>query len=167
MDAWGAIRLKARECHRRALVEARSDRRGRALVDAAIKVYDLEINYYEPGTKAGKGVFAFLERAAGVVSIAKNQDPADELVIIAHEIGHFNLHTDPNSEVTNVQAYLGGDLIDSGAGRAEGYSQRERKEVQAEIFAGEFLCPADWLKKEILTNGKRPSEISADLGLCT
>ena len=165
MDAWGAIRLKACECHRRALVEARSDRRGRALVDAAIKVYDLEINYYEPGTKAGKGVFAFLERAAGVVSIAKNQDPADELVVIAHEIGHFNLHTDPNSEVTNVQAYLGGDLIDSGAGRAEGYSQRERKEVQAEVFAGELLCPADWLKKEILTNGKRPSEISADLGL--
>jgi hypothetical protein len=37
---------------------------------------------------------------------------------------------------------LGGDPVESWAGKVEGYSPRERREVQAK-FAAEFLCPAD------------------------
>ena len=57
---------------------------------------------------------------------------------------------------------LGGDPIESGAGRVEGYSPRERKEVQANVFAGEFLCPSNWLREEYITRGRRPSEIAAE-----
>jgi DNA helicase-2/ATP-dependent DNA helicase PcrA len=60
---------------------------------------------------------------------------------------------------------LGGDPIDSGAGRVEGYSPRERKEVQADVFAGEFLCPADWLREEILGKGRTPKDIAIELEL--
>ncbi len=165
MDAWGDIRLIARECHRLALLGANGDRRGRALVDASLKLADLHISYYDPGAKGGGGVYGFLEREAGVVNVARQQAPADEIVVVAHEIGHFNLHKDPRNEVTNVQSSLGGDPIDSGAGRVEGYSPRERKEVQADVFAGEFLCPADWLKQEVVAGGKRPSQVATELGL--
>ncbi len=85
--------------------------------------------------------------------------------MIAHEIGHFELHPDPTNEVHNVQAQLGGDLIDSGAGIVEGYSLRERKEVQADIFAGEFLCPAGWLRTELIEKERRPSAVAQELGL--
>jgi superfamily I DNA/RNA helicase len=47
----------------------------------------------------------------------------------------------------------------------EGYSSRERKEIQADVFAGEFLCPSDWLRQEYVDRGRRPAEIAADLGL--
>ncbi len=108
---------------------------------------------YAEADKTLAGVAAFLS------------DPKDEVVVIAHEIGHSELHHDPRNEVRNVQAQLGGDSIDSGAGVVEGYSPRERKELQADIFAGEFLCPADWLRTEIVDRARRPSEVAEELGL--
>jgi UvrD/REP helicase N-terminal domain len=44
------------------------------------------------------------------------------------------------------------------------YSSRERKEAQADVFAGEFLCPSDWLREQLLA-GKRPADIAKDLEL--
>jgi DNA helicase-2/ATP-dependent DNA helicase PcrA len=161
MDAWVDIRRKARAAHERALAAANGDRSGAAIIAAALKADDLEVRRME----FGAGLLGSLDRPSKLVNIAKNQEPPDELVVIAHEIGHYHLHRDPHNEVTIRAQTLGGDPVDSGAGRVEGYSPRERKEVQADIFAGEFLCPSDWLREEYVTRGKRPSEIAADLGL--
>jgi superfamily I DNA/RNA helicase len=165
MDAWRDIRLKARNCHVKALAVAQGDRRGRALVEAALKDGDLELRYCQPGEVFGPGVHGSFERADGLVCVVTGQDPKDEVVVIAHEIGHSELHRDPSNEVRNVQAQLGGDPIDSGAGVVEGYSSRERKEIQADIFAGEFLCPADWLRGQLVEKTRRPSEVAEELGL--
>lgn len=165
MDAWVDIRRKAQACHEAALAAANGDRRARALVDAALAIDDLELRYYEPGSIVSEGVFGFLDRSSKLVNIAKNQDPPDEVVVIGHEIGHFKLHQDPTSEVTVRSSVLGGDVADSGAGRVEGYSPRERKEIQADMFAGEFFCPSHWLRKQFIEHGKRPSQIAAELGL--
>lgn len=165
MDTWIDIRRKARACHRAALNETRGDRRGRAMVDAALGIDDLEIRYYEPGRVFKNAVLGSLDRSSRLVSVARNQDPRDELVVIAHEIGHFKLHHDPSNEVTILSSELGGEAIDSGAGKVEGYSSRERKEVQADVFAGEFFCPADWIRNEFIEHRKRPSQIAEELGL--
>jgi DNA helicase II / ATP-dependent DNA helicase PcrA len=161
VDAWVDIRRKARECHERALETAQGDRRASSVIAAALKNDDLEIRRIE----FGPGILGSLDRSSRLVNIAKGQNPLDERVVIAHEIGHFHLHRDPHNEVTIRPHGLGGDPVDSGAGRVEGYSPRERKEVQADIFAGEFLCPSDWLRDEYLTRGKRPQEIAEALGL--
>lgn len=165
MDAWIDIRRRARACHEEALKASKGDRRAHALVAAALRNDDLELRHYEPGSIVSKGVLGFLNRSARLVNVAKHQDPADELVVISHEIGHYRLHRDPQNEVTVRTPGLGGDPIDSGAGRVEGYSPRERKEVQADIFAGEFLCPADWLRDEHVARNRRPHEIAKELGL--
>jgi DNA helicase II / ATP-dependent DNA helicase PcrA len=165
MDAWRDIRLKARECHVKALAAARGDRRGRALVDAALNGHDLVLRHCAPGEIFGTNVLGSLERADGIVYVATGQGAEDEVVVIAHEIGHFVLHVDPSQEVRSVQSRLGGDPIDSGAGVVEGYSPHERKEIQADIFAGEFLCPSDWLRTQLLEQAKRPIEVSTELGL--
>jgi DNA helicase-2/ATP-dependent DNA helicase PcrA len=165
MDAWIDIRRKARACREEALKASKGDPRAEALVAAALCNDDLELRHYEPGSIVSKGVLGFLNRASRLVNVAKHQDPAEELVVIAHEIGHYRLHRDPQNEVTVRPHGLGGDPIDSGAGRVEGYSPRERKEVQADIFAGEFLCPADWLRDEYISRNHRPHEIAKELGL--
>ncbi|HUO88165.1 MAG TPA: UvrD-helicase domain-containing protein [Rhizomicrobium sp.] len=165
MDAWIDIRRKARACHQEALKASQGDRRAKALIAAALCNDDLEVRHYEPGSIVNKGVLGFLNRSARLVNVAKYQDPAEEQVVIAHEIGHYRLHRDPHNEVTVRPDGLGGDPIDSGAGRVEGYSPRERKEVQADIFAGEFLCPADWLRDEYINRDRRPHEIAKELGL--
>lgn len=165
MDTWRDIRLKARHCHEQALAASDGDRKARALVDAALRCADLQLRYCAPGETFGEGVHGSFDRADGLVNIVSGQDPRDEVVVIAHEIGHSELHHDPTNEVHNVQAQLGGDQIDSGAGVVEGYSPRERKEIQADVFAGEFLCPADWLRVELVDKERRPSEVAEELGL--
>lgn len=161
MDAWADIRRKARDCHDRALEKNNGDRRAESIVTAALKNDNLETQCvdFAPGT------FGSLDRSSRLVNLAKNLDPLEKLVVIAHEIGHFHLHRDPRNEVTLRPPGLGGDPVDSGAGRVEGYSPRERKEVQADIFAGEFLCPSDWLREEYIVRRKHPAEIATDLGV--
>jgi DNA helicase-2/ATP-dependent DNA helicase PcrA len=148
VDAWGDIRLKARDCHQRALAESEGNRKRDAIVAAALKLEDLQLQHYQPGTIVGHGVRGFLDRGSLMVYVASSQSAEDEAIVIAHEIGHFKLHRDPRNEVTAIAPGLGGDSIDPGAGRVEGYSSRERKEVQADVFAGEFLCPSDWLREQ-------------------
>ncbi|MDK4732020.1 UvrD-helicase domain-containing protein [Rhizobium sp. CNPSo 3490] len=160
MDSWSDVRRKARECHRQALERSRGDRRAASIIAAALEIDDLEIRRID----LGKGTLGSLDRTALLVNLSPDQKPIDERVVIAHEIGHLHLHNDPHSEVTLSTGGLGGDPVDSGAGRVEGYSARERKEQQADVFAGEFLCPAEWLKEEYL-RGKRPSDIAAELEL--
>lgn len=161
MDAWVEIRRKARTCHEEALTKGNGDRRAKALIKAALAVDDLELRYLD----FSPGILGSLDRSARLVNVAINQAPADEAVVVAHEIGHFRLHRDPHSEVTVRPLGLGGDPIDSGAGKVEGYSPRERKEVQADIFAGEFLCPSDWLREAYLLQGKHPQDVACELGL--
>jgi DNA helicase II / ATP-dependent DNA helicase PcrA len=161
LDAWIDIRRKARACHEEALAKTKGNRRAADIVAAALRNDGLEVRPYD----FAPGILGSLDRSARLVNIAKNQEPVDELVVIAHEIGHFRLHRDPHGEVTVWPHGLGGDPVDSGAGKVEGYSSRERKEVQADIFAGEFLCPSDWLREEFIVKRKRPSVIATELGL--
>src|SRR5579871_1006775 len=165
MDAWRDIRLKARECHRQALLESKGARKAQALLVAALEDEDLQLTHYAPGTVVSKGVYGFLDRPSKIINVASGQSPENEAVVTAHELGHYKLHRDPRNEVTAIAPGLGGDPIDSGAGKVEGYSPKERKEVQADVFAGEFLCPSDWLREAYVIHNRRPQDIAAELGL--
>ena len=165
MDAWRDIRIAAREHHLKALSKSGGDRRAPALNAAALEINDLQLEKYAPGTRAGVGVFGFLDRPAFIVHVAQGQEVTDEAVVIAHEIGHFNLHRDARQDITMLSPGLGGDQIEAGTAHAQGYSPRERKEVQADVFAGEFLCPSDWLRQQIVDEKRRPAEIATELGL--
>jgi len=165
MDAWADIRLVARETHTEALERADGDRTASALIAAALAPHDLQIRHFKAREVADESVLGFLERESLLVNVRRGQAAADEAAVVAHEIGHFHLHLDPRSEVTTVAQGIGGDPVESGAGRVEGYSARERKEVQADIFAGEFLCPSDWLREQVVDANRKPSQIALELGV--
>lgn len=161
MDAWVDIRRKARTLHAKVLAATNGDRRAEKIVEAALKADRLEVETHEfaPGTLGS------LNRAFRLVRVQKNLKPEDELVVVAHEIGHFHMHHDPHNEVTARPNSLGGDPVDSGAGKVEGYSPNERKEVQADIFAGELLCPGDWLREQFVGKNRRLESIAKELGV--
>lgn len=165
MDTWIDIRRRARACHEAALTTSKGDRRAKAIVTAALQNLDLEVRYYEPGSMYNDEVFGALDRTSKLVNVAKYQSPEEERVVIAHEIGHYSLHVDPTNEVTIRSVGLGGDPVDGAAGKVEGYSPRERKEIQADVFAGELLCPADWLRDEFVARRRRPQQVAVDLEL--
>jgi DNA helicase-2/ATP-dependent DNA helicase PcrA len=161
LDAWIDIRRKARACHAKAMAETGGDRRAEKIIAAALKADRLKVEPHE----FPAGTLGSLNRAFRLVRVKKGLEPQDELVVIAHEIGHFHMHHDPHNEVTARPDGLGGDPVDSGAGKVEGYSPSERKEVQADIFAGELLCPGDWLRDEFVVRHRRPAEIAKELGI--
>jgi DNA helicase-2/ATP-dependent DNA helicase PcrA len=162
---WAEIRRRARACHVQAIAESKGDRRAAECVRAALNKADLQIQPFEPGTSFGEGVLGVLERADGLVHVASTLSPESQAQVLAHELGHFHLHLDPRSEITLANPGLAGDPIATGVAKVEGYSQRERKEVQADVFAGEFLCPSDWTREEIVVRGKTPSQVAAELGV--
>ena len=135
MDAWADIRRKARACHEKALATSKGDRSAAAIIVAALKNDALEPRPYAfaPGTLGS------LDRSARLVNVAKGLDPVQERVVIAHEIGHFHLHRDPHNEVTARKPALGGDPVDSGAGRVEGYTPESCLEIDVKsvVFGGQ------------------------------
>src|ERR1700677_3098999 len=56
-----------------------------SLIAAALRIDDLEIEHYEPGSIVDKGVLGFLERNSRLINIASNLDPKDEVVVTTHE----------------------------------------------------------------------------------
>lgn len=159
MDPWADVRLRARACHAEALTEADGDRSAVAIVAAAARLRDIEVVPFEPGTRFDHGILGVYERVGPLISVDASLREGKREIVIAHEIGHHELGDDAVAEVTSVDATPGA------AARIVGYSHRERREMAADIFAGEFLCPADWLRGELVDRGRRPSEIARDLGL--
>ena len=84
----------------------------------------------------------------------------------AHEIGHVVLRhgsrecseaeIDPEATETNAPF---------GVHRVQGYSPRERIECEANIFAREFLLPAEVLRSKFIDEGKMANQIAAETGM--
>ncbi|WP_374250327.1 UvrD-helicase domain-containing protein [Xanthobacter sp.] len=164
MDVWRDVRLKARQRHAEARDKASSDAAAE-LVAQGLKQAGLQTDNFEPGTVYGVGVLGALERNDGFVRLAANLDGRQRAVVAAHELGHFVLHDETAFMIRSTEAGFGGQPIETGSDRVVAYSPRERQEVQADIFAQEFLLPADKLRKWLFEGRERPSSIAKDLGL--
>ncbi|MGE8131427.1 UvrD-helicase domain-containing protein [Methylobacterium sp. NPDC080182] len=164
MDTWREVRVKARRCHAQAAARA-SDGTAAALVAAALAIADLEVDLFDPGTIHGPEVVGALDRGPGFVRLATTLDDGQKTIVSAHEIGHFHLHDEQQSLVRSTEAAFGGQPFETGGEKVVAYSPRERREIQADIFAQEFLLPADQLRQRLVADGSTPSQIAADVGL--
>ena len=162
MDPLADVRLAARALHAEALAATGGDRAASRLIAEVARMHDLAIDVVEPGTRFGPGVSGNFDRIGLLISVVSSLPGDERSFVIAHEYGHWRLHDHPVSEVRDTPAALGGS--EGGVTAALGYSPRERKEVQADVFGTEFLCPSDWLRGELL-DGRRPSEVAARLGV--
>jgi DNA helicase-2/ATP-dependent DNA helicase PcrA len=154
MDNWEAIRRLARDKHEEAR-KLSADDTGRSLLAAAEIVSKMKLRPVSAGDPLLYGAEATLDLENQ--TIWYNQDLASDLVTVfaAHEFGHFwidgsksackesDLDLEPTEEVTTANN-----------DRLEGYSPYENRELQANVFAREFLLPVlnlrDWFIKEHL-----------------
>ncbi|MCJ2102373.1 UvrD-helicase domain-containing protein [Methylobacterium sp. E-046] len=164
MDPWRDIRLKARRRHAEAC-EVATARTAEALVKAALKIAKLQVSRFAPGTRYAVGVLGALDRSGGFVRLASNLDAHQRVIVSAHEIGHFWLHDETAFMVRSTVSGFGGRPVETGADRVVAYSPRQRMEVQADIFAQEFLLPSELLHEMMVAQRKRPEDIAAELGL--
>ncbi len=82
---------------------------------------------------------------------ALDDDPAQKLVILLHELGHLELHHRLQGDCDTPDPVLGSAYLHDGAAALARYHPRSGEEAEANAFATAFLCPshevlAQWLE---------------------
>lgn len=86
-----------------------------------------------------------------------------ESELLAHELGHIVIHSSANvceTDTIDVTAQEGGAIA-----RANAYGPRERRELQANVFAREFLLPRDIARQLFLSDNLSANDIAGQLKL--
>ncbi|AVJ53761.1 UvrD-helicase domain-containing protein [Vibrio parahaemolyticus] len=84
--------------------------------------------------------------------------------LIAHEIGHIELgDTKDNVSVEEIDPARTIEASPIGIDRVVDYSAQQRREVQMDLFAREFLLPRTWVKKLHVDDGLTATEIAEKL----
>jgi DNA helicase-2/ATP-dependent DNA helicase PcrA len=112
---------------------------------------------------------AFLEGGRAEVSPAEgclfydaqlDDDPAQKLVVMLHELGHLELHHRLQGHCDTPDPVLGSIYLNDGVAALARYHPRSCEEAEANAFATAFLCPGH----EVLTQWiERPQMDSAAL----
>lgn len=117
------------------------------LVTAACQAMDVALKQVKPEMPLLKSADAtiLIERKWALV----RKDVPDDIkaFLVAHEIGHLRLHPATKGSVEVNQSALTSETESNGVSVVESYGARERQELQANVFAREFLLPR-WNARE-------------------
>lgn len=150
MDGFEPIRRAASELHQATLDAGGDPLNPLAFVMLAIEALDdldLDLVWLEPDDPGLKGARARFDDQAGLISCENSGDPASRSLLVAHEIGHDQLHAGSlNCNSTDVDASQTTEAAAVGLQRVESYGVHERQELQANVFAREFVFPRQFAR---------------------
>ena len=164
MDAVELARQIASELHARAVAEGQNPWRPYEFAVAEAKS---RVLYVEPTAKGAailnKGRATFIARDRLILH--ENVGSAfEQAFLVAHEIGHVALGDDPGDEsAVNIDPTRSAEASPVGLDRVVGYGGRQRREVQMDLFAREFLLPRNVVRKLHLEEGLTASMIAGRL----
>jgi superfamily I DNA/RNA helicase/Zn-dependent peptidase ImmA (M78 family) len=166
MDSFEPIR-QAAAALREELVAADVDPfRPLDLVKAAVEKREIELTFLVKGHTALKGARALYDEQSGAIVCEAVTDDGEAAQLVAHELGHVLVHA--------AQAVCSSDDIDVsrstecapvGLQRVEDYGAHERRELQANVFAREFLLPRGTARRLYLEEKSGAAAIAARTGL--
>lgn len=167
MDAFESIRRTASDLHARLVAAGVNALDPDALVRAAAKsLDDLAISTLPAGDPGLKGARALLDEQSGMILCERSGTATDRAILIAHEIGHVCLHLgSATCSEADVDASRSTESAAVGLQRVENYGVRERRELQANVFAREFLLPRDLARSLYLDKKLSAEDIVAKTGL--
>ncbi|HZS04815.1 MAG TPA: ATP-dependent helicase [Blastocatellia bacterium] len=163
MNHWDSIRLEARKRHEEAVAITGGDESVEGLLEAAARMTGVPCQ----GLSAGHRLLYKAQAVLHSDYVWYNHDLElwQQQFNRAHEYAHFWRHgqgtccsaADLNAEVTE-------DSIAIGAERVDGYGPHERRELEANVYAREYLLPGNKLRKWFL-DGDNAEAIAARTGL--
>lgn len=141
MDGFEGVRRAARSLRDEIMADGRSRSSAKILADAASRL-ELEICFVQPQDPQLKGARAFFDMQAGAICCANDGSPEERNALVGHELGHAVLDkASANCTEKDVDLSQPVELAPVGLQRVEDYGQRERRELQANVFARELLLP--------------------------
>lgn len=166
MEGFEQVRTAAIQLHNDVVGAGASSLSPESLVSGAIKRLDLELFSLASGDPALKGARAIYDEQSGTICCEETDDPGDKAELVTHEIAHSVLHAGAASCTrTDIDASRTEESAPVGLQRVEDYGVRERRELQANVFAREFLLPKRHARHLFLEEGLGASAIAKKTGL--
>lgn len=166
MDAFEPVRAAASGLHDDVAGTAASPMQPLELVHAAIVHMKLELAWLPSGDPALKGARAVFDDQSGTIFAEDVGSPAERALVVAHEIGHVCVHTGPTAcTAHDVDPSRSTEAAPVGLQRVEDYGARERRELQANVFAREFLLPRSLARRLFVEEKQSGSAIAKMLDL--
>lgn len=166
METFEAVRQAASKLHRFACEKGADAWAPPSIIDIAKDLEDIEVTLLSAGNPqllGGRGVF---DPSGRIIRCERLADPIEQAILIAHEIGHAVLHTAPEPVVTQrVDASRMTEGASSVVERVVDYGRRERRELQADLFARELLLPRERARDLYLGHRLGAKEIADRSGL--
>lgn len=142
MDGFEPIRQAAVRLHEALVARGADPLDPSALIDAAIAQHDLELVWLPPGDPALKNARALFDEQSGTICCESSGARGARALLVAHEIGHVEVHAGSSTcAAGDIDPSRSTEAAPVGLQRVEDYGARERRELQANVFAREFLCP--------------------------
>lgn len=109
---------------------------------------------------------ALFDRTLNFMTVRSDVSQEEQHFLLAHEFGHAELHSDLDLGCYSTLADgLSADgTATHGTARVDAYGARERAELQANVFAKEFLLPRE-LARSLYLGGKSAEAIASSLKL--
>lgn len=166
MDAFESVRADAARLHAEIADAVAAPGVPMQLVDAAIAHLELALIWLPVGDPALKNSKALYDHQSGSIFAADDGTPSERALLVAHEIGHVRLHAGSSTCTTHdVDPSRSTESAPVGLQRVEDYGARERRELQANVFAREFLLPRTVAKRMFVDDSLGASKIAEVLDL--
>lgn len=155
MESFETVRKIAADLHDELVSAGANGDQPMTLVYAAIEKSELELAWLKEGDPALKGARAVFDHQAGVICALDQGDDSVRAPLVAHELGHVRVHTGSSlCSDTDVDPSRSTEAAPVGLQRVEDYGARERRELQANVFAREFLLPRHVARAKFLAGGR-------------
>ncbi|MGL6097817.1 MAG: ImmA/IrrE family metallo-endopeptidase, partial [Fimbriiglobus sp.] len=166
MDGFDHVRSSAARLHDELVAAGADPMAPMNLVQAAIEHLELEMYWLPRGDPALKGCYALFDQQSGGVYCEDGGTPSERALLVGHEIGHACVHAGSSSCAgSDVDASRSTEASPVGVQRVQDYGVRERRELQANVFARELVLPRHLARKLHVDEGMGSNEIATRTGL--
>jgi DNA helicase II / ATP-dependent DNA helicase PcrA len=166
MKSFETIRKLAAQLHTELVAAGADPNDPQSLIAYAIKHFDLELTFLEPADPALKGAKALFDEQSGTICAAKLGSLAERALAVAHEIGHLVAHAQScTCGESDIDASRSTETAPVGLQKVEDYGAKERRELEANVFAREMMFPRALARKRFLEDAASASDIASQTSL--
>jgi superfamily I DNA/RNA helicase len=165
MDAIELARQRAAELHGQAVTNGHDPWQPYDFALAEAKRRGLDVETAAPGAAMLNGGRATFIAADRLILHEKAGTAFERAFLIAHEIGHVELGDDPDDVArSSIDPARSAEPSPIGIDRVVDYGRRQRREIQMDLFAREFLFPRYVARKLHVQDNLTASAIADRLG---
>lgn len=168
MDRVEIGRKAAEALHAQAVTAGHDPWQPLAFALGEVKRRNLDAEDTNKGASGLNGGRAAFIRADGLILYERGGTEFERAFLVAHEIGHIELGDDveeaKENAPYNIDPARAAEPSPVGMDRVVDYGRRQRREIQMDLFAREFLLPRPVARRLHLEEGMTASDIAKKLG---